>query len=271
MNKNDIIITEHYKKQALKDKDSSLSTIGEQEIRQKELEIIETSIKLFIKQTNKKRLRILDVGCGNGYTLDYINKKIINQNLYGLEFTKELFEIAYNRKIKNTKIINGDIRNTKYLNSYFDFIYTERCLINILDKEEQFKSLREIRRILNPNGVFLMIECFTDGLLNNNKARKEMGLDEIPNAFHNLYFDKEEFFDKISDFFSVIRINETNNEFNINIPWNFLSSHYFVARILHPLITKGDWVKNTEFVKFFSFLPPTGNYSPIQAFVLKPI
>ena len=50
---------------------------------------------------------------------------------------------------------------------------------------------------------------------------------------------------------------------------NFLSSHYFVARILHPLITRGEWVKNTEFVKFFSFLPPIGNYAPVQAYIFE--
>lgn len=36
-------------------------------------------------------------------------------------------------------------------------------------------------------------------------------------------------------------------------------------------MTKGDWVQNTEFVKFFSFLPPIGNYAPIKAYILQKV
>jgi hypothetical protein len=50
---------------------------------------------------------------------------------------------------------------------------------------------------------------------------------------------------------------------------NFLSSHYFVSRVLYPAVLKGDLVRNSEFTKFFSFLPPAGNYSAIQAHLLK--
>jgi hypothetical protein len=39
--------------------------------------------------------------------------------------------------------------------------------------------------------------------------------------------------------------------------------------VLHPLLTKGEWIRNTEFVSFFSFLPPIGNYAPVQSLVFK--
>ena len=35
--------------------------------------------------------------------------------------------------------------------------------------------MREIARILKPGGHYLMIECFNDGLANNNRAREELG------------------------------------------------------------------------------------------------
>lgn len=115
-----------------------------------------------------------------------------------------------------------------------------------------------------------MIECFTDGLLNNNKARKECGLSELKEAYHNKYFDKDLFLQAISKIFTVVEPAQFSRKENGYVfHHNFLSSHYFIARVLHPLVTKGESVKNTEFVKFFSSLPPVGNYSPIQAYILK--
>ena len=54
------------------------------------------------------------------------------------------------------------------------------------------------------------------------------------------------------------------------LPWNFLSSYYFVSRVLYPAMLNGsEVVRNSEIAKFFSYLPPMGNYCPIQAFVLR--
>ena len=41
------------------------------------------------------------------------------------------------------------------------------------------------------------------------------------------------------------------------------------ARALHPLVTRGAQVRNTEFVKFFSHLPPYGEYAPLQIYLLR--
>ena len=102
------------------------------------------------------------------------------------------------------------------------------------------------------------------------KDMMEMGLEEIAPAYHNKYFEKQSFLDAIGDVFHIADPADIDPQFGADLfQTNFLSSHYFVARILHPLMTKGEWVRNTEFVKFFSFLPPMGNYSPVQAFLLE--
>jgi hypothetical protein len=114
-----------------------------------------------------------------------------------------------------------------------------------------------------------MLESFTDGFDNLNKARNELGLDNIPVAHHNLYFNKELFTEFLQPLFSILSGTDLGSDSTALLP-NFLSSHYFSARVLHPLLTKGDPnLKNTEFVKFFSFLPPSGNYGPIQAHILQ--
>jgi ubiquinone/menaquinone biosynthesis C-methylase UbiE len=143
-------------------------------------------------------------------------------------------------------------------------VYTERCLINILDWEGQSQALREIARVLKPGGSYLMIECFTDGLANNNKARAECGLQPIDAAYHNLYFDPEKFAAAIAPLFDRV-----TDESSFPLPGNFLSSHYFVSRVLYPAMARGEVFRNSEVAKFFSFVPPMGNYSPIQAHVLR--
>jgi ubiquinone/menaquinone biosynthesis C-methylase UbiE len=152
--------------------------------------------------------------------------------------------------------------------AHFDFIYTERFLINIPDWEEQLEALKEIHRILKRGGYFLLIECFMDGLRNLNKARVECGLSPLEPKPFNTYLDKEKILESFEGKFKILpspmRLGKKYVFYS-----NFLSSHYFIARVLHALTTKGTDMKNTEFVKFFSYLPPIGNYSQLQAYLLR--
>ncbi len=172
-----------------------------------------------------------------------------------------MIDNAESRKLTKSNFLVGDAREINFEESYFDFIYTQRCLINIQSWEEQKKALNEIRRVLGYEGYYLMIECFTDGLKNNNRAREECGLEKLEPVLYNNYIDKGLFLDFIKDKFEIIKLD--------GFPHNFLSSHFFITRVLHALITKGRQIKNTEFVKFFSYLSPIGNYSPLQVYILQ--
>jgi len=52
-------------------------------------------------------------------------------------------------------------------------------------------------------------------------------------------------------------------------PVNALSTHYFISRVLYPAVTQAEIRYNTEFVRFFDFLPPRGAYSPIEVHFLR--
>lgn len=256
----DEVIKEHYKVQAAKHKDSALSTMEDPITRQKEVAIIQSFFKLPAVRNNCKE--VLEIGCGNAYTLNILTPLFDNYNFTGLDFSEDLLTIARSRNLPGVKFEQGDARNLQFNDESFDVIYTERCIINLMSWEEQQMALEQIHRVLRKGGYLLFMESFTEGYNNLNKARNELGLDSIPMPHHNLYFEKELFEPFVSKRFEIIEENE--------IPRNFLSSHYFTARVLHPLLTKGDpFMKNTEFVKFFSFLPPSGCYSPIEAYILK--
>jgi len=265
---NDQIIQGHYKTQAEKYKDSPSSTMEDVVIRQKELDSIFSFFNL--REARVINNKTLEIGCGNGYTLQQLATAYPDTEFHGLDFSQDLLEIATKRKIPNGSFSRGDVRKLEFADNSFDIVYTERCLINLLTWEDQQQGLSEICRVLKKGGFYFMIESFTDGFDNLNKARNELGLSGIPVAHHNLYFDKSLFRQFIAPLFTIADPVSLGAADTAVLASNFLSSHYFTARVIHPLLTKGDQdLKNTEFVKFFSFLPPSGNYAPIQAHVLQ--
>jgi ubiquinone/menaquinone biosynthesis C-methylase UbiE len=265
---NDQVIKEHYKTEANTHKDSGTSTMADPITRQKEVSLIRDFFELPSIRKNSKD--VLEIGCGNGYTLNLLQPLFPEINFTGLDFSEDLLTIARNRNIPGVTFEQGDARQLQFEDKSFDVIYTERCIINLLTWEEQKQALNEMHRVLRKGGTILFIESFTEGYENLNKARTELGLTAIPMPHHNLYFDKAKFEPFISEKFTILNADELGAESRNAIPRNFLSSHYFSARVLHPLLTKGDpYLKNTEFVKFFSFLPPSGCYAAIEAYILK--
>jgi ubiquinone/menaquinone biosynthesis C-methylase UbiE len=264
---NDQIIKDHYKTQAQKHKDSALSTMEDPITRQKEVELIQNFFRL--PAVRKNGGSVLEVGCGNGYTLSHLVTLFPEYKFRGLDFSEDLLEIARSRNLKNVPFEQGDARNLPFESESFDVIYTERCIINLLNWEEQQKALNEMHRVLKKGGYILFMESFSEGYNNLNKARNELGLDSIPMPHHNLYFEKEIFEAFILQQFDIVDSEGLGGN-SLDVPRNFLSSHYFTARVLHPLMTKGDPnLKNTEFVKFFSYLPPSGCYAAIEAYILR--
>jgi ubiquinone/menaquinone biosynthesis C-methylase UbiE len=264
---NDQIIKDHYKTQAQKHKDSALSTMEDPITRQKEVDVIRNFFRLPAVQKQTKQ--VLEIGCGNGYTLNLLTRDFPGIKFTGLDFSDDLLEIARGRNLPGVEFQQGDARKLQFKDETFDVIYTERCIINLLTWEEQQLALNEMHRILKKGGYILFMESFTEGYENLNKARVELGLDAIPMPHHNLYFVKNEFEPFVSQKFKICSATELGAANEHDVARNFLSSHYFTARVMHPLLTKGDpFLKNTEFVKFFSFLPPSGCYSAIEAYIL---
>jgi ubiquinone/menaquinone biosynthesis C-methylase UbiE len=210
-----------------------------------------------IQENDIKNPRILEVGCGNGYTAEKISNDLWIL-IDGIDFCEDLIEIANNRNCACTFDVD-DVKQLHIPNNLYDIVYSERCLINLLDPNDQMDALAEIHRVLKPGGIYIMVEAFTDGLNNLNTARNDIGLPAIQMPYHNLFFDKDQFLRFIKGKFEITNQNQ-----------NFLSSYYFGSRVLYPALT--NVVRyNTKFAEFFTYLGPIGNYSYIQVYVLKKI
>jgi ubiquinone/menaquinone biosynthesis C-methylase UbiE len=264
-NPNDELIRAHYRAVAEKQGASPRSSMEDDFVRGKEIECI-VNFYRFIKQEAQHPLKVLEVGCGNGYALELLSPLDGTDQFWGVDFSEELLSIASKRQLLNCVFMQGDARALDAKPESFDWVYTERCLINILDTDEQLEALRQIANVLKPEGYYLMIEGFADGLRNYNRARLECGLPEVKEALHNKNFERDEIFAKIRDLFTIVEGSQLER---YSIASNFLSSYYFVSRVLYPALTRGEVVRNSEIAKFLSFLPPMGNYSTIQAYVLQ--
>jgi ubiquinone/menaquinone biosynthesis C-methylase UbiE len=258
-------IKNHYKNQAKTWGSSKQSTMPDVFVRDKEVEKLITIISASKKYITGKA-NVLEVGCGNGYTAEQIVKSL-DLNLTGIDFCEDFISLAKKRDFGRAIFSVGNVLELNFENNSFDIVFTERCLINLESWEDQMRGINEIHRVLKPGGFFIMLEAFKDGLNNLNAARKVLGLEEIPEPFHNIYFDKEKILDFMNSNF--VRISEKNSDFSLCVEENFLSSYYFGSRVLYPALVenKKEIVYNNKFIEFFSFMHPYGNYSYVQLLV----
>jgi SAM-dependent methyltransferase len=274
----DNIVNQHYEKEA-KDKGlSSCATMADEITRKAETDAIIGFVRESLSCRKAEGLSgpavILDVGCGNGYTLEVLLTNYPEQRYIGIEKTKKLRELAKSRFIynENVNIRAGDIRDKQFieLNSV-DILICQRVIINLLDEEDQLLALDNMIGTVVPansyegGGKLLFIEGFKSPLAILNKARSEFDLLPILPAYHNLYLP-DNFFDR-ADIRPFIRDGYLS-------PSNFLSTHYFISRVLHPILTSGKPLKrNSEFVRFFNqalnqFI---GEYSPLKLYMFEKV
>lgn len=260
------VILEHYRKEAEQYGKDASSTMRDEITRGREVAGVVRTLE-WLASRGVDVSTILDIGCGNGFLLEVLRGKRPDSKLTGLEYTPEMVAIAQQRGVARCDIVQGDVRELPFAAGTWDVVVTERCIINVMDRDHQANSLREVARVLKKGGHFLCIEAFEDSLDELNAARDELGLppNEVP--YHNLWFGKEWFLRTIEPDFEIVDVAAANDP-TLPTP-NFLSSHYFISRAVYPAVTKREVLYNTHFVKFFSTLPPMGDYAPIQFYVLR--
>lgn len=258
-------VLQHYREQAASQGLKPTSTMSDQIVREREMDGILRWTAALTRGASQPT--ILDVGCGNGLTLAELRRRHHSARLVGRDYSQEMTDLARSRAIPACDIQRGDVRMIDLAEESIDVIVSQRCVINLLDRDDQKEAFRSLHRTLRPGGHLVAIEAFADAQENLNRARVELGLTPIAQPVHNLWFDSEFFAEAIRGLFVPIS-PEGAGDATLPAP-NFLSSHYFMSRVVHACVTRGEQKSNTEFVKFFSVLPPIGNYSPVQIHVLR--
>ncbi len=209
--------------------------------------------------------QILDVGCGNGYTLRRLADHLPMFGFTGIEYNDRLRTVAEQQLAgrKNARVQPGDLRARESLevpDEQVDALLCQRVIINLLDREDQRVALENIIRLVRPGGYLLFIEAFEQGLSNLNDARAEFGLEPIEPAVHNLYLPDE--------FFQHHALQPAGLDGLCKA--NLLSTHYYLSRVLHEATRRAagssEVQRNSHFVRFLSSALPdeVGDYSPIR-------
>lgn len=259
----DKTIQQHYKKVAEEFGLCATSTMADEVTRESEtraiLKFVSESLMRRQTQGLSEPATIMDVGCGNGYTLERLSTEYPGQLFTGIEYSDELRSLAASRFAghDNVRIVAGDVRDSDFAaKGSVDILVCQRVLINLLNEEDQRSALNNIVNVVAAGGTLLFIEAFSSPLANLNEARAEFELPPIPVAHHNLYL--------VDDFFETAQLKPMQGQLP---PENFLSTHYFVTRVLHPLFIGNRSIKrNSEFVRFFSqaLKESVGDYSPLK-------
>lgn len=133
--------------------------------------------------------KILDAGCGEGEgTLQYAQKK--NTQIHAVDFSETRLKKAKERlkDYQNISFKKIDFLADYSLDSDYDYIISQRFLINLMEWELQKKVIVDLSKRLKKGGRLLMLEGSEDGVNELNEFRMLLGLDPINVKWHNLFF-----------------------------------------------------------------------------------
>jgi len=213
-------VRERYLKEASTDK---YATSDDMNLR--EIEISAISKHLF------DGLKVLDIGCGNGYSTTSL-AAIYESNFLGLDLSESMIEAAVQRS-KGLKL-NGSIQfrvanvlDMQIEPESFDVVITERLLINLPTWEDQMTAIKSIYSILKPNGRFLMMEATLQGVDKLNTLRQKVGLNPIAHSTKKNWwinrFNEERIGKFLGEYFHIEKIQK-------------FGMYFFISRVIHPLI-----------------------------------
>ncbi len=124
---------------------SAVHDIGENSNRDNRLDFY--SHVAFIKPG----MKLLDLACGDG--LDLIHYKNLGAEVYGVDSSEELIDIA-KKRLPNNDIRVGEFEKLPYENNFFDAVLSKYSIQTSKDLQPVFA---EILRVLKPGGILLFL------------------------------------------------------------------------------------------------------------------
>lgn len=200
-----------------------IACIRDNEYRKLEIEKIISVIK--------GKGKVLDLACGNGYCTAYYSSHV--KNIIGADYSEELIKKA-KRLVKNFPEKQAVIKDNidfevasalklPYPDHSFDVVIAQRLLVNLPEAILQKQAIKEIYRVLKPNGTYIFSEATFQGHKNIDEFRGIFNLPPMEKHWHNLYIDEDIFIPYLKRYFKLLEKNR-------------FGTYHFISKILHPLM-----------------------------------
>ena len=208
---------------------------------------------------------ICDIGCNNGYCDFKLLSLFSGIKIVGMDFSGKLISQAKESLEKSEhknriEFIEGNILDpSSYPQKKFDLILIKRVLINLPDEKDQIQALDNIKKLLSENGRIILSEAVEENWARLNRLRKEFGLDDLKQPWHNKYLND-----------NVIKYIYTH--FEVKSDNDYSSSYYIFSRVFHPYIKKLNKDDQLEYLseinRMGSMFPNFGDYGTQRLFIL---
>ncbi len=103
----------------------------------------------------REGMAVLDIGCGTGAHLEHYQKA--GCNVYGIDQSPAMLQVARNRLGENANLYMGDASNMPYPDNEFDLIIMSTVL-HEMRRAVRSAVINEAKRTLKENGRILLID-----------------------------------------------------------------------------------------------------------------
>ncbi len=107
----------------------------------------------FIKKYISNGDKVLDLGCGNGRLIDLL--KDLDIKYVGIDSSEKLISLA-KQKYPKHEFLKANALKLPFKDNSFDKIISIAVLHHIPSRELRLKFLKEIKRVLKPNGKLVL-------------------------------------------------------------------------------------------------------------------
>jgi len=142
------------------------------------------SVKIFLDSIPPNS-NLLEVGCGNGKNLQYINNKVHST---GIDICPALVKVCNE---KGLNVILGNCLKIDFPDNTFDFVLCVAVIHHLEHHERRINSIKEMLRVLKPFGRLLIQVWVGDGDKFIDWKTRDFG---IQKRFYHLY-GKNELYD----------------------------------------------------------------------------
>lgn len=104
--------------------------------------------------------KALDLGCGTGELIKLVLQADRNKEIYGLDLSENMLEVARKKLGTSVSLILGDAEHLPFDDEFFDLVY---CNDSFHHYPKPEKVLDEVSRVLKPGGVFFLGDLWHPG------------------------------------------------------------------------------------------------------------